>query len=283
MDKLLISILTALGLTDIAETIKKGDATEIEKLKAEEIVSEAIDVQKELLASDEDFTKPIKSEAQRAVLMKRQDVFQKLHSDILTKEIVESFPESERLDRMMKYVATHKKKDATADDKDKKIDELNAELLKKDEIIADYENVKLPGVRSEMEGKMTQREIDTYLRNQFRGLESRLVADADLLYPGIETELKKKFDFKREDDGSVILLEKGKTTKATKNSKPYLIGSAFEDIAEDKKAIKKSEPLPDKDKMKEKGAGDKKFDLTGNTKFNEALERKKKETEEASK
>lgn len=283
MDKLLISILTALGLTDIAETIKKGDATEIEKLKAEEIVSEAIDVQKELLASDEDFTKPIKSEAQRAVLMKRQDVFQKLHSDILTKEIVESFPESERLDRMMKYVATHKKKDASADDKDKKIDELNAELLKKDEIIADYENVKLPGVRSEMEGKMTQREIDTYLRNQFRGLESRLVADADLLYPGIETELKKKFDFKREDDGSVILLEKGKTTKATKNSKPYLIGSAFEDIAEDKKAIKKSEPLPDKDKMKEKGAGDKKFDLTGNTKFNEALERKKKETEEASK
>jgi hypothetical protein len=283
MDKLLISILTALGLTDIAETIKKGDATEIEKLKAEEIVSEAIDVQKELLASDEDFTKPIKSEAQRAVLMKRQDVFQKLHSDILTKEIVESFPESERLDRMMKYVATHKKKDASADDKDKKIDELNAELLKKDEIIADYENVKLPGVRSEMEGKMTQREIDTYLRNQFRGLESRLVADADLLYPGIETELKKKFDFKREDDGSVILLEKGKTTKATKNSKPYLIGSAFEDIAEDKKAIKKSEPLPDKDKMKEKGAGDKKFDLTGNTKFNEALERKKKETEEATK
>jgi hypothetical protein len=283
MDKLLISILTALGLTDIAETIKKGDATEIEKLKAEEIVSEAIDVQKELLASDEDFTKPIKSEAQRAVLMKRQDVFQKLHSDILTKEIVESFPESERLDRMMKYVATHKKKDASADDKDKKIDELNAELLKKDEIIADYENVKLPGVRSEMEGKMTQREIDTYLRNQFRGLESRLVADAELLYPGIETELKKKFDFKREDDGSVILLEKGKTTKATKNSKPYLIGSAFEDIAEDKKAIKKSEPLPDKEKLKEKGAGDKKFDLTGNTKFNEALERKKKETEEAAK
>lgn len=278
MKDLLIALLTALGASDeTLEIVKGDDEAKIKALKAEDVGKEISDAIKEVLQEDEDFLKPIKSDTIRGVLAKREQELLNEFKTYLTKEEVSALPEKNRYDAAVKLLAKKVKEKAkegtTPDDKDKEIDRLNAELEKRDGVIKEYEEVKLPGAIKEMEGKMTQKEIDIYLRNSFSEIGEDLVAKPSGLYPAAHAAMTAKYDFKKEDDGSVTLLEKGKTTKARNGTKEIAVKEAFRNLSEENGWLKKSLPVPDRKPVPD-GGPDKKLNLSGKEKFEEALKEK---------
>lgn len=281
MKELFIALLSSLGVSDeVIEILKSEDEAKIKALKADDIYKEAQDMQKEILAEDAEFLAPLKAETIKGLLITREKEFLRDFKDYVSQSDLDALPEKNRYDALVKLAAKKVKEKAkegtTPDDKDKEIDRLNSELEKRDEIIKDFEEVKLPGVQKEWEGKMTQKEIDGYLRTTFNELSDQLIAKPAGLYPAAYTAITAKYDFKREDDGTVTLLAKGTTNKARNGTKEVQVKEAFKTLSDENGWIKKSEEPPKKDPIKE-GGPEKKINLSGKQKFDEALKLKEEQ------
>jgi hypothetical protein len=278
------AILTPLGISkETVKSIQDADDKTIDAIKADEIVIEIVDNQKEVLSKDEDFLAPIKRDERGAILAKRLDVFVKENSDFITKADVAALPEKDTFDAAVKFVAKKVKEkiasgNGNPDEKDKEILRLNAEVSKRnDEFEAFKENhtTEIEKVKGEYEGKMSRRDVETYLRKTFDnlGASKKYVADPGLLYPGIYSEMEKKFDFKRNESGEVVLLKKGTDIQATHNSKPYAVSDAFDHINTERDVYAKSLPIPPTP-PKPQGETPEKFG-TGNSTFKQKLEERK--------
>lgn len=276
MDELLKKLLKALGVETVTDEML-NDAEKLKLIKVEDVVSEIVGNQKEILSSDADFIAPIRTAAIGEVLNARQQNAIKL--GLITKEEVAALPEKDRFDAVLKLIAEKSKKaPANADDKDKEIERLNSLVLNKDEELRKIKEEEIPSIQTQFQKQLTEREINLAIRATFdKTLNGKLVADSELLYPGIESQLKSKYDIGYEG-GVPVLLEKGKTTKAFKNSKPIQLADAFMEIAEEKKAVKKQEEKPAR-RIPEDDGKPKRFDTKGSTEFQKQLEAKKAQLE----
>jgi hypothetical protein len=269
-----LGVLEKLGLAKETLDIFK-DETKVKDLKPEDLTAEIVGIQREVLEQDETFVGEIESRTRKTLLGKRQELLSRLFGEFITKEEIEALPERDRFDAALKLLQK-KVKDAKSgggnpDDKDKKIEELSAALEKLEGENKRLLEEEIPGVQRQWEEKMTARELSSHIRSTFdKSLGGKLVADPDLLYPGISTSLLEKYDAKLEG-GAVVLYEKGKTTKALRNSKPLALNTALEELAEEKKAIKKSEDPPAKPKLKEGEGGGKKVYVAGRAKAEQAI------------
>lgn len=275
------TILQKLGVEDDVIAILKGtDDSKIAELKADEIVSTVVETQKEIIVADPTVTDPIIAQAKLTFFGKREDELIKQFGEYITKEEMNALPKADRYDQAMKLLAK-KIKAAKAgdnpDDKDKKIEQLSAELEQRQEELRKVREEEIPGVQKDWENKMTEREIAQEISSLFGGFKAKLIADSELLFPAVNTSLRDKYDIKKED-GKIVLYEKGKTVKALKNSKPLSVNDALEELATP--LFKKSEDPPKKDPIREDPPQPKKKTI-GATKFEEALAAKKAAMEAA--
>jgi len=275
MEELLKALLKQLGV----ETVKLEDLTDPEKvklIKVEDIVSEVNGNMREVLEADDSFTEPLKSAVRGEIFGKRQAMIIRLFSDHLTKEEVDALPERDRFDKSLELLQKKiKSKTASSgDDKDKEIERLNSDLLRSVDELKKVREEEIPQIKTEYEKAQSNRELRVNLRTAFDKITSgKLIGDADLLYPGVISKLESLYDVANES-GSIILLEKGKTTKAFKNSKPVLLSDAITEIAEP--AFKKQDPIPPR-KLTEGTPEGKGFNTRANASFQDRLAQKEAE------
>ncbi len=276
-------VLEGLGVeSEVIEVLKGTDQAKIDAIKPEEIITTVIDTQKVNLADDTDFLSPVETRIRGEVYGKVAKDFIALNKQFISWEDYNALPEKERNLAMLKLAAKRMNeaiaKGSTDKDLQDKIDELNKTILDHEETIAkkDEELVKANELGDH---KVNEFKLNQTVRGTFdTTLGDKLVAKAGLLYPAISAELLSKYDLKLEGE-NVVLYEKGKATKATKNSKPLALADAFTDIATSQDAIKKQADPPKREPFREKGEPPKeKFEVKANPEFEKALaEREKKE------
>jgi len=273
-------LLVELGVEDETIAILKGeDAAKIAEVKPT-LSKVIIENQKAILADDPDFRKPIESEVRGAILNTKAQETLRLYKDFVTREEYDKLPEKERYSELLKLIA--KKVNAklaegsTDAELTKKIEELNAEIVKRDETITAKE-AEIEAAQSGADHKLNEYRLNQTVQSTFdTTLGDKLIAKKELLFPAIKGELLGKYDVKIEGD-AVVLYEKGKAVKAMKNSKALSLAQAFEDIATAQDAIKKQPAVPEKQKMTEKNTPPERVDLKGQSKLKEEIERRKSE------
>lgn len=270
-------LLVELGVEDETIAILKGDdAAKIAEVKPT-LSKTIIETQKAILAEDPDFRKPIESEVRGAILNTKAQETLRLYKDFVTREEYDKLPEKERYSELLKLIA--KKVNAklaegsTDTELAKKIEELNAEIVKRDETITAKE-AEIEEARSGADHKLNEYRLNQTVENTFNStLGDKLIAKKELLFPAIKSELLSKYDVKIEGD-AVVLYEKGKAVKAMKNSKPLALAQAFEDIATAQDAIKKQPAVPPKGPITEKNDPPQKVELKGSNKLKEEIEKR---------
>lgn len=250
MNELVKALLKKLGY-DITDEVL-NDPEKVKALKVDDIYNEIIDNQKEVLLADETFIEPIKRDVRGELAKGRQKTM--IDLGLVPQDVADKFSDKSKLDDMLKYAADQlklaKAKGSGDTDKDKAIEQLNADIAAREAEIKRLKDEEIPAVESKWQKEFTAREMNSFIRSNYeKNLKGKLIAEESVLYPAIESKLKSMYDFDYKD-GQLTLLEKGKTTKAFKNSKPYGIDQAFNDIAEELQVIKKQEPI-NKERRKE--------------------------------
>ena len=222
-----------------------------------------VTTQRTIAQSDESFTSPLIKEAfgksmgslERKVLANFKDFG-------LTNAEMEALPKDGRLEALI-GLARKKvdEKKGSADDKDKEITKLNEIIGQKDDEIKDLKEVQLPAAKTEAQTKLKEKQKLDLVRSAFDKLSLgedksyRLVADAEVLFPGAKAKFDALYDVNIKDDDTVQILMKGTQTPAFVKSKAVTLESAFDAINTELNIYKKSEPLPAKPPIKGKGPG----------------------------
>ena len=270
-------VLTELGIDKDTIAILKGDdpakIADATKLLKDTI----IDNQKEILAEDPDFISPIDKKLRGEVYATAAKDLIKNNKDFISWDEYNALPEKNRFEDAVKLVAKKIQdkiaKGASDPELAKKIEELNAEIVKRDEAITAKE-AEVEDAKKGADTKLNEYRLSQAVETTFNTtLGDRLIAKKELLYPAMKMELESKYDLKIED-GKEVLYEKGKAVKAMKNSKPLTLSQAFEDIAVAQDAIKKQPAKPDKPPMHEKNDPPAKVQLGGQSKLAAEIQRR---------
>lgn len=270
-------VLTELGIDKDTIAILKGDDTAKIADATKLLKDTIIDNQKEILAEDPDFISPIDKKLRGEVYATAAKDLIKNNKDFISWDEYNALPEKNRFEDAVKLVAKKINEKITKGASDpelaKKIEELNAEIVKRDEAIAAKEG-EVEEAKKGADTKLNEYRLSQAVETTFNTtLGDRLIAKKELLYPAMKMELESKYDLKIED-GKEVLYEKGKAVKAMKNSKPLTLSQAFEDIAVAQDAIKKQPPVPIREKMTEKHEVPDKVELNGQKKLDAEIKRR---------
>lgn len=270
-------VLTELGIDKDTIAILKGDDTAKIADATKLLKDTIIDNQKEILAEDPDFISPIDKKLRGEVYATAAKDLIKNNKDFISWDEYNALPEKNRFEDAVKLVAKKINEKITKGASDpelaKKIEELNAEIVKRDEAIAAKEG-EVEEAKKGADTKLNEYRLSQAVETTFNTtLGDRLIAKKELLYPAMKMELESKYDLKIED-GKEVLYEKGKAVKAMKNSKPLTLSQAFEDIAVAQDAIKKQPPVPIREKLTEKHEVPDKVELNGQKKLDAEIKRR---------
>lgn len=252
-------VFKSLGLedADIEKLLSSDEKIEVDD-KA--IVASIIETQKTIMEGDGTF-EAIRSQVRGESLTVRDNRLRaeaKKRGVEVTQAEYDALPKANRSDALseliLKRIEEKLKTPSSDPEKDKEIERLQAALSEKEGKIKEYEEVIVPGAQTEAENKIAQFRKEAALRSTFQKVNAgKLVADENILWPGIQAKFNDLYDT-IEENGVIVPVKKGTTNKEFKDGKAVGLEHVFDQLSADIR--KKSDPVPPR-KIPEPGQNDK--------------------------
>jgi hypothetical protein len=138
---------------------------------------------------------------------RQRDIFEKLlmrETGMTEAEMKEKFPDEK--DRTPKLVAHLK--EVLGQNKDKTAQELQSEVVKLKSAIKEYEEVKIPGIRKEIDNQKYEFTLENKL-NELYSTATEYIVPIKGVTPAMNVSLRSKYDIKLNDKGEVQFFKKG--------------------------------------------------------------------------
>lgn len=242
-------LLSALGIEDEKITAVMAENSEAD---VAEIAQTVEGIFRDKLSNDEPFKEEIVKPLMSKFYIARQKEIIQCNKDLgieLTEEEIRNLPSTERTQKM--YIlglkkAIAKKNDGNETESQKIIEDLNRTIATKDSVIKKYEEEDLPAAQRKADETITSFKREGFLRNIFDQVNrdekgnSKLVADAEVLYPGVMAKFNELYDSVPDGNG-FIPVQKGTTNKVYVSNKPVGLVEVFSELS---KGIQKKQDPP---------------------------------------
>lgn len=277
-----LEVFLKLGLSKAdAEKLLSADENVTKDLKVDEIVLSVVNTQKKKFEEDGTMDEYSKKKVDQVLSSRNRHikrVAEEFGIEVTNKEIDE-LPSDSKTDDLIKMVIQRfkdKKAPANNDEKDKEIEKLNAEILQYKDKVKKFEEEEIPKLKSQAQEQIEANTLELSIRSKFSKINNgKLVADEDVLYPGIKSQLHSKYDI-RIKDGKEVVYEKGTDKVAYKDSKAVTVDAILEELSE---PIRKKQEQPEKKRIPEGGGDGNKISTPGLKDAQQKLEEMKAKRE----
>lgn len=241
------TVLTALGVSagDIAK-LKSDDEETQNSITAEAVISTVKEASRNALLNDGEFVNGIKLEERRTLLAGKENKLHKLVG--FTAEEIAALPEKD-YDAHLQAAITKLRSEGGKGKTDltDEIDRLNTEIGTLKDSIKEYEEVKIPAIRSEVQAEKDSNKLLGLSRAALSGENAvEFAIDADMGHSAVMNQMNQKWDLKlSEEKNSIVLYNKGQETKAYNDNVELNFVEEYRKIATDGKMVKLSKGGPD--------------------------------------
>lgn len=198
------------------------DEEKVKDLNVDEIEGGVMSNLKEVLKNDQAFMSEIEKGTRASVLSSKESKLKKAFAFLnLSEEDFAGLPKEKLFDETIKLMATKaeelSKKAKGSGDKDQEIENLNGQIRDLKEAKRVLEEETIPGIKATVDTERNAMLLDASLAKELG--THKLMIDKDFAFASVSNSIKSKYDLRREADGSIKILEKGKEVEAFDENK----------------------------------------------------------------